>query len=203
MDVPGSGAGDSVSTVGSMKARLATVLSLAGVLVTGSAAALVNSEVLQPAASATQDGVPAQSIAQTQSSAPVGPEMPPPAATQAIYMVDGAGLVTLDTAGEVLTVVHVTANDGWTIVSSANVDPTNVLVSLQSGTTLVEFSAALLYGVVSTSVATTDLSTTTVPAPLGPVTQPTTRRSTVKHSIATTTTAGGHEGHEDDHQDDD
>ncbi len=170
-----------------MKAGLATALSLAGVLITGSAAALVNSNVLQPSAPAAQDGVPAQSIAQTQSSSPVGPEVAPPAATQAIYMVDGAGSVTLDSAGEVLADVHVMANEGWTVVSSVNVDPTDILVSLQSGNTLVEFRAALLYGVVDTSVTTTDLAAITQPT-TAPVTKTTTRHRTVPHPVVTNDT---------------
>ena len=89
--------------------------------------------------------------------APVAAPAPP---TQAVYAVGDAGTVTLDTAGDVLTIVAVTPADGWTVTKSETQDATNVEVKFQTGTIEVEFHANLLFGVVTTSVETHDQSAT-------------------------------------------
>jgi hypothetical protein len=167
-----------------MKARITTVLSLTGVLVAGSAAALVNTQVLQGSAMpkgagdkvtiafdkfavAVDDDVPTV-IGET-TLAPAPAPAPEPAAdpslaaaavtTQAIYQIGDAGLVTVDTAGDVLAVVSAVPNPEWSVVTAQNVDAYNIDVQFQMGTTLIEFRANLLFGVVGTSVVTTNLDT--------------------------------------------
>jgi hypothetical protein len=68
--------------------------------------------------------------------------------------------VTIDTAGDALTIVNLTPAAGWTVTKSEAEDANNVEIKLQSGTNELEFHANLLFGVVSTSVETHDESTT-------------------------------------------
>jgi hypothetical protein len=153
-----------------MKGRLAAALSLSGVLVAGSAAALVNSQVLSesPASAGSDttspDSSPDTSVAGSTPSTsvivvdPSASTVPASgAATQATYQIGDAGLVTLDTAGDVLTIISATPNAGWMVVEAESEDPLNIEVKLQSATTLVEFHANLLFGVVSTSVEAKNL----------------------------------------------
>ena len=149
-----------------MKVRLAAVLSLTGVLVAGSVAALVNTRVLDGAAR-NADGVTLTDETIVDSRAAPGATAPPfttvaggvsaPAGTQALYQVGVAGLVTLDSAGEQLSVISVVPNEGWDVVEAKNDDAFNIRVSFQSSTTRVEFQATLLFGIVGTSVATESL----------------------------------------------
>ena len=177
-----------------MKVRIATVLSLAGVFVAGSAAALVNNQVLRPTTSVVRDRPAADSIVQSQfTEPPAGVEAAPavpPAATQATYVAAGAAAVTLDVADDTLTLIAVVPVEGWSVVRSIHHDPTTIEVALQSGSTLVEFHASLIYGIVNTSVETSDLS---VPAP--------TTGGTVHHTGGSTGTA--QPGHDDDGSNDD
>ncbi|MGZ4700390.1 MAG: hypothetical protein ACXV98_04185 [Ilumatobacteraceae bacterium] len=156
-----------------MKTKVAMAISLAGVLAAGTAAALVNTHVLNGGASAplalsapqSQQIAPAQAVSPPAagSTAPVPAAANPPAAaspTQATYAIGDSGTVTLDTAGDVLTIVAVTPAANWTVVQSETSDASNGEVKFQSGNTEVEFQANLLYGVVRTSVETHDLSAT-------------------------------------------
>jgi len=178
-----------------MKARLATLLSLTGVLVAGSAAALVNTQVLQTASPTESHGVTLESSAGDASDITLAPpQSVPAAATQAVYQVSDVGSVTLDNAGGALTVVAVTPTAGWTVVANEAQGSGRIAVSLQAGNTVVRFEATLLYGVVSTSVQTADLSVPTV------TTGSTGTTNHVGHSPSTTAPAphdGGH--HDDDH----
>lgn len=155
-----------------MKTKIVTVISLAGVLIAGSAAALVNTQVLGGSASPSPLVVDAASPAQTSPAVPVaapGPAVtspidaataaPAPVVTQAVYAIGNSGTVTLDTAGAMLTIVGVVPADGWKVTKSETNDPLNAEVRFQSGTTEVEFRANLLFGVVTTSVDSHDLST--------------------------------------------
>ena len=114
-----------------MKARIATVLSLSGVLVAGSAAALVNNQVLQSAQPGSASGsnvtlvlgtpVPARTEpAPTSSSA--APSSSVPLSQPVMYQVGDAGVVTLDTAGDVLAVVAATPSAGWTVLVAESID---------------------------------------------------------------------------------
>ena len=162
-----------------MKTKIAMAISIAGVLVAGSAAAMVNTQVLGSNTSTTP--VLADSGQQTEpttvtvaptvttaatlpvaTTAPAAPVQPaaPVAATQATYAAADAGTVTLDTAGEVLTIVSVTPAAGWTVTKSEADDSMNVEVKFQSGTIEVGFKANMQFGVVSPSVETKDDSAT-------------------------------------------
>lgn len=160
-----------------MKTKIAMVISIAGVLVAGSAAALVNTQVLGGSTSAASplvidNGSPAQqttptvTVATTATTpvavAPATPVRPAaaPAPTQAVYAIGDAGTVTLDTAGDMLTIIAVTPTDPWVVTKSETQDSTDVEVRFQNGTTEIEFHANLLFGVVTTAVDSHDSSAT-------------------------------------------
>ena len=146
-----------------MKARLTSVISLAGVLVAGSAAALVNTQVLQSSspsrvnqvvdlsATTTVAGGPVVGTVVTESTLMVT-GVPSAGGTQADYRIGDAGVVTLDTAGEVLSIVSVTPSSGWVVVDAEQEDRFHVEVGFKSGNILVEFHASYVFGVVVTSV---------------------------------------------------
>lgn len=145
-----------------MKARLTAVLSLTGVLAAGTAAALVNTQVLQSAGSSDDNVLvtTGSTVPDTTATSPdptvLTVDTTVPAATQAAYQIGDAGVVVLDTAGDVLTVVSATPSAGWLVAEIEHKDPLNVEVKFQAGTITVEFSANLLFGVVSTSVESKD-----------------------------------------------
>jgi uncharacterized membrane protein YgcG len=162
-----------------MKTKVAMMISIVGVLAAGSAAALVNTQVLDSNAAtsplAVNDAVQVQqtvatvTVPSTVATAVVTPETvvpatPPTAAvlpvTQATYAVGDSGTVTLDTTGDVLTIVGVTPAAGWTVTKSEPRDATNVEVKFQSGTIEVQFDANLQFGVVTPSVESNDRSLT-------------------------------------------
>jgi hypothetical protein len=152
-----------------MKTKVAMAISLAGVLAAGTAAALVNTQVLNGGSSAA--GLSADSP-QNQQTVPDGAVTVPgtvpssaalepqgdPSPTQAVYAVGDAGTVTLETANDVLTIVAATPSPGW-FVTEAEGGDSRVEVKFQSATTEIEFHANLLYGVVNTSVEGHDLTT--------------------------------------------
>jgi hypothetical protein len=164
-----------------MKSTIATTLSLAGVLVAGSAAALVNTHVLSggsspssfvvaaaPAAAPVVNAVADPVAATTVAPAALPPVTVPAAAaaaaaapTQAMYRVGGSGTVTLDTAGDVLKIVNVAPADGWSVTKSELNDSLNAEVRLRSAAGEVEFHANLLFGVVTPSVSLHDGNETT------------------------------------------
>jgi uncharacterized membrane protein YgcG len=164
-----------------MKTTIATTLSLAGVLVAGSAAAVVNTHVLRgssgpssfvvaaaPAAPSVVSTVadPAVPVSVVAGSlppvtVPTAPAVAPAAPTQAMYLVGESGTVVLDTAGDVLKIVNVTPADGWTVTKSELNNSLNAEVRLRSAAGEVEFHANLLYGVVTPSVTLHDGSETT------------------------------------------
>ena len=190
-----------------MKTRIAAALSLSGVLVAGSAAALVNTQVLAgddssgsgvsvasvptsldttvpsassvpaPDPSAPTTSLPGDTSTTVPSSLPdssvpvtTGPATSTPASTQAIYNVGDAGTITLDTVGDVLTVVAATPKSGWSLYKIERKSPLKVEVKFRSGTVEVEFEASLLFGVIGTEVESRSLvaappSTGSVPGP--------------------------------------
>jgi hypothetical protein len=156
-----------------MKTKIAMVISIAGVLVAGSAAALVNTQVLSGSSSPSLVTVGAAPPTPTATAVSIGttavvsagsvvetPVVPASGATQAVYLIADSGTVTLDAAGDVLTIVAVAPATGWTVTKSEAHDATNVEVKFQSGTTEVDFHANLLLGVVTTSVESNDGSVT-------------------------------------------
>ena len=163
-----------------MKTRMAMAISIAGVLVAGSAAALVNTQVLSGSADASPFEAQANTTEPSTTvvvSAPadttvttVAPAVAPaaanttvqaaaPSSTQASYAI-GDSTVVLDTAGDTLTIVSLTPAAGWTVTKAESHDATNVEIELQSGANELEFHANLLFGVVTTSVESKDSSTT-------------------------------------------
>ena len=161
-----------------MKTKIAMAISIAGVLVAGSAAALVNTQVLGGNTSTTpvladsgQQTLPTDTTTVTLApvvttlpvaTTPVAPVQVAPAvsATQASYAVAQAGTVTLDTAGDVLTIIDVVPTAGWTVTKSENEDASNVEVRFQNGTVEVEFHANMQFGIVTPSVEVKDDSAT-------------------------------------------
>lgn len=154
------------------------MLSISGVLVAGSAAALVNTQVLtgnaspsafsveptSPSVTAATAGTKEPVVTTTVATIPAVAANPQVAAaassTQAVYLIGNAGSVTLDTSGGVLTIVGVTPASGWTVTKSEADDAGTVEIKLQSGSIEVEFHANLLFGVVTTSVESGDASVT-------------------------------------------
>lgn len=153
-----------------MKTKVAMAISLAGVLAAGTAAALVNTRVLNGGSTSALSA----SAPQTQQTTPsdsVSPAISTPAAavpaagvapseTQATYAIGESGTVTLDTAGDMLAIAAVTPAAGWTVTQSEIGDGSNAEVKFQAGNLEVEFQANLLYGVVRTSVESHDLTST-------------------------------------------
>lgn len=155
-----------------VKARITTLLSLTGVLVAGSAAALVNTQVLQSTSpkksTATEiTVVDSQSPGSPSSSAvpnkfdQLAPVVLAPAVTNQSFQVGEAGVVVLGTVGGVLKVVAVTPAAGWVLASAESSDPLHVEVKLQSATTLLQFKAALAGSTITPSVESSDIAPTT------------------------------------------
>src|ERR1041385_7087526 len=146
-----------------MKTKVAMAISLAGVLAAGTAAALVNTQVLNGGTSgaAVLDAAQVKDTATTTGSTPSNAtvSVEPPSHTgsslQPTYRVNNAGTVTLDTSNSALSIVAVTPAPGWT-VEQAESDGVNAEVKFQSDSAEVEFRANLLYGVVTTAVETDD-----------------------------------------------
>lgn len=162
-----------------MKSRIAAALSLSGVLVAGSAAALVNTQVLNddttasaeaatttvatvpttlPASTVPGPGTTPATTAVVAAVPAAGTGAPAPASTQAIYQIGDSGFVTLDTAGDVLTIIAATPNPGWSVTEAESDGRLHIEVKFQAGSIEVEFKANLLFGVVTTSVESSDLS---------------------------------------------
>lgn len=179
-----------------MKTGVATVLSLAGVLVAGSAAALVNARVLQtsdPVAGGAAESITTGSVATGSIVSPVvSPgSMPEASATQALYRVGDAGTVLLDTGGEVLTVVAVTPATQWTVVSVES-SGDQVAVVLRGPTRVATFTASLISGVVATDLDIDEIPPGTAPGG----TRPSTTIDDDDHDDDET------DEHHDDHDDD-
>lgn len=152
-----------------VKARITTVLSLSGILVAGSAAAMVNSQVLR-------DDAPVQTGAADIISRPSAPAVTVPSAsllpaTQAAYEVGEPGSIMLDTEGDVLSLVAPSPSPGWTVVKVEQADPRSLTVVFQSAGQLATFTAGLVQGVVSTNVKVESLA---IPVAVGTIAPPST-----------------------------
>jgi len=230
-----------------MKTKIAAALSLAGVLVAGSAAALVNTQVLQsnndeattvPALAAPAGllvtttttagvetslptdatsttvvgGAPSTSVDSTMpvSTAPAGTAPTAGATpTQAVYRIGDAGTVTLDTAGDRLTVVAATPGAGWQVGKVEQYSPLDIEIYFRSATVELEFKANLLFGVVSTSVESRNVGGppaggTAAPGPSTSVHHDDDDDSE-QHDDNSGSDDGGHDGGHDggEHEDDD
>jgi len=155
-----------------MHSRLTAVLSLSGVLVAGSAAALVNTQVLrhtggESALSADplidqSSGIPVVSLTPTVGTTPAGPvgaDGVPVTSNAVAYEVGVAGIVVLDSDGTSLSIVSIDPTTGWTVAENHQETATHAHIVFQSGNTVVSFEANLLFGVVGTSVEMYTVST--------------------------------------------
>jgi hypothetical protein len=168
-----------------MKTRTATLLSLAGVLAAGSAAALINTQVLQGSgdALASSEAVapPSTTGATTPVVVPVTPAALETAATpttkprkrhgsttaptttldplagQQIFQVGDSGVVTVKVVGGDLLLINAVGSPGWTVVSAAPLDAQRVQVVFRSSTVEVDFLAGLAFGQVLTDVSAREL----------------------------------------------
>jgi hypothetical protein len=148
-----------------MKTKVAMAISLAGVLAAGTAAALVNTQVLNGGSSgaAVLDAAQVTDPPRSGSAAPsdttvaAQPGATPNSPRQAMYPVGEAGTVTLDTSDSSLKIVAVNPAPGWSTVEAES-NGVHAEVKLQSNTAEVEFRANLLYGVVTAAVETHDVS---------------------------------------------
>lgn len=157
-----------------MKLRITTLISLVGVLGAGSAAALVNTQVLQNSESNSKGNISVASQSNSEASGTTasgdqGTKINAEVtkinssvltSTQAMYQIGEAGVITLDTAGNVLAIVSATPNSGWTVVKSESNGASIIEVKLQSADTLIEFTATLQNGAITTTVESKFVGTT-------------------------------------------
>jgi hypothetical protein len=184
-----------------MKTRIATLLSVAGVLTAGSAAALVNTQVLDSSKHRSSssavivpvaDGplptaVPMTTVPTTDASggAAGGPSAPyaaavpdsndgrpapttAPVSPQSAFQVGDAGVVTVDTTGNVLSLVSAIPTPGWQVTTARSIDPLDIEVVFESSTVRIQFTANLLYGNVGTSVQASRIGTPAAGGSSGP-----------------------------------
>lgn len=149
--------------------RLTTIITVSVVLVAGSAAALVNSQVLTRTADGASSGVPLSIVEEPTTTDSTAPDTVPAtestlSPTQSAYQADAAGQVIVDTDGGALSIVSVVPNDGYRVESmSQGLDPNNVSVFFRAPDgSLYEFHAGLMAGVVGASIALVDETSTTV-----------------------------------------
>ena len=171
-----------------MKRQLATVLSVAGVLAAGSAAALVNTRALSgsgnggDAAAAAALGVPGSAptevTAAPSSNTPTSSTPPvatsPVVTTRSVFTVGDAGVVTVDRAHDTLMLVSARPAGGWQLVKAEPTSSVEVEVVFRSSSIEVTFRADLLDGRVTTSVDARELSrgTTSTPSVAAPASGP-------------------------------
>lgn len=158
-----------------MKTKLAVALSMVGVLGAGSAAAVVNTQILDggPAASGTSAAilpppstvdvtVPSVDVTMPATTLPgptTGTEPPPPAIPIAVesptpassgfltaFNVGDAGIVTVDVLDGRIVLVSSEPLPGWRVTDVEPSGGDDVEVSFSSGTVRVEFTAELVDG---------------------------------------------------------
>jgi hypothetical protein len=169
-----------------MKARWAVILSASGVLTAGTAAAVVNSQVLRQESGAgvtapVRIARPRSGFGEVSTSpTTVVPTVPystvstrPPTTltpiltpttvaladtvvTQQQFRLGDAATAILDTADEELTIVTVAPHPGWVVERAEQEDPTTVEIRLSSANEDVRFEATLVRGVVAVSLRADD-----------------------------------------------
>ncbi|MEI7619312.1 MAG: hypothetical protein WCK14_11880 [Actinomycetota bacterium] len=120
-----------------MKKSWLTAVSVVGALGTGSAVVMA--------------GAVMNSGSNPQSSAPV-PDLTAP--HTAVYQVGSAARISLSSAGGTITVISVTPNAGWSLVSTSPA-ASSVTVTLTDSTQIVTFIASSVAGEIQTSVTAT------------------------------------------------
>lgn len=169
-----------------MNVRTATLLSIAGVLVAGTAAVAVNTQVLSgsdgPADLPTALTLPVATqvyslpggstvssavapIDQTVQSVTVDPTvgaapLAESATTLMSFRIGDAAVATVDTAGGVLVVTDVVPSPGWTVTKAEGSGTVRLDVVLASETSTVSFGAFLSGGEILTSVSSETTPTT-------------------------------------------
>lgn len=138
-----------------VKARIATVLSLAGVIVAGSAAALVNNQVLrstEPVGTSTFISASSSSTASTlpDSSASTATSAAP--TTLRVYDIDKVGRITMDLANGNLRLVEAKEFEGWAVSKLVQTTSTDVEVRFSNVLGTVVFTATLVGGEIETAV---------------------------------------------------
>jgi hypothetical protein len=198
-----------------MKTKIATALSLIGVLSAGSAAALVNTQILDsgPTKSGQSAAVPEQVASTTVpvSAAPsstVSSTLPTTTAPTIVvttpstvaslaptgflttYNVGDAGSVTLDVIDGKLTIVSSAPNAGWQVTKSEQEDDENkVEVDFQSATVRVEFEATFVNGQIVPEVSSSPVVDGSVP------------RTTIAGGTTPSNTIDGDDDDDDDDDD--
>ena len=198
-----------------MKTKIATVLSIVGVLGAGSAAALVNTQILDGSASessasaavlppaATVDlTVPSTTIDEigdddestttvaapaptTATTAPPSPTTAPTDEFLTAFNVGDSGVVTVDVVNGKLILVNAEASPGWTVVSTEE-DDAEVEVEFASSSVRVTFEASF-----DGNVITPEVSSAAIPGPAPAAPAP-----------ANTTPYQDDDDHDDDEYDD-
>lgn len=184
-----------------MKTALATALSVAGVLVAGSAAALVNTQVLSSGGDLSSD-VPA-ALAPTSTSVGSLPPMTAPvvvpasttqsddAPQQFAFAVGEAGLVTVQAVDGAVALAGTELAPGWRLVESTPGGFGELRVVLASSSTEITFTVAVVAGQPITDVSSRSLAP---PA--------TATGSSVPSSRHADDDDDGYDDHDDDHDDD-
>lgn len=146
-----------------VKARIATVLSLAGVIVAGSAAALVNNQVLrstEPADTSTFISASSSSTASTLPDSSVSTATTVAPTTLRVYDIDKVGRVTMDLANGNLRLVEAKEFDGWAVSKLVQTSSTDVEVRFSNVLGTVVFNATLKNGEIETSLEVEGADTT-------------------------------------------
>lgn len=146
-----------------VKARIATVLSLAGVIVAGSAAALVNNQVLrstEPADTSTFISASSSTTASTLPDSSVSTATTVAPTTLRVYDIDKVGRVTMDLANGNLRLVEAKEFDGWAVSKLVQTTSTDVEVRFSNVLGTVVFTATLKNGEIETHLEVEGADTT-------------------------------------------
>jgi hypothetical protein len=207
-----------------MKTKIAAAVSMLGVLGAGSAAALVNTRILEtpsesgasaavvPPASSIDVAVPAigtlpvettmvtlaeSSTSTTEATVPETAPPATPAASELLtaFNVGEAGVVTVDVVDGRIVLVSAEPKEGWRITKSEEQDEDNgVEVDFESATVRVEFEADVVDGRIVPNVESESL----LPPPQAPA-----PAAQAPAPAAPTTTTTHHDDHDDDRYEDD
>ncbi len=191
-----------------MKTRIATAISVIGVLSAGTAAAMVNTQIFesQPTVSDESSAMLAPpptkvdlSFDAESTSTTVADLLGTGSLTE--YVVGDAGIVTVDVIEGELRIVSAVASEGWTITEQEEkLDEDRVEVSFTSGSLRVEFDADYVDGEIVPDIDSEQL--TIGAAPSNGATATTSPSVSASPSTSPTTAATLPTYRDDDHDDD-